>query len=292
LQTEGVTLTNIAMLRTQKAQPSYSVVMLDDVGLPIAKAEGLIAKLDASKIPNLANVFKRFVYNDAYGVGFAVSTVAPFYRTDLKNPPLNFADLWDERYRGRLMLITPKQTSSVQLLTVAASLATGKPILEAQYELDKGWAKLAELKPNVQTIYEQTGNAVLQITQEQADIAGPDFSKQVWPYIKRGAPIRITTPKEGVFAGVNCITLVANAPEPDLGAAFIDRVLSPSVQKGLAEETYASPSVFGVELNPETRAMVAYPESKMNEMKLWVLDWDHINRQRSTIIDKWNQIFV
>jgi putative spermidine/putrescine transport system substrate-binding protein len=280
-QTENVTLGNIGILRTQKANPNYSVMLMDDVGVPIAKAEGLIAPLPKDKIPNLAKVFPNFIYNDGYGAAFAISTVSPWYNKGISKPVESFADLWSERFRGRYMMVTPKQTQTVQLLAVAASMATGKPILEAQYELDKGWAKMAELKPNVQTIYDDVGNAILQVSQGQADVGGPDFSKSIIPYIAKGAPL----------AGVNCVTLVKGSPEPDLGAAFIDRILSPAVQKGMSEYATAAPSVSGIELEAKTAAIVPYPESRMREMKLYVLDWNHINPQRSAILDKFNQVF-
>jgi putative spermidine/putrescine transport system substrate-binding protein len=289
-QTENVTLGNIGILRTQKANPNYSVMLMDDVGVPIAKNEGLIVALPKDKIPNLAKVFPNFMYNDGYGAAFAISTVSPWYNKSIK-PIESFADLWSERLRGRYMMVTPKQTQTVQLLAVAASMATGKPILEAQYELDKGWAKMAELKPNVQTIYDTIGNAILQVSQGQADVGGPDFSKSIVPYITKGAPLVQSQPSEGSFAGVNCVTLVKGSPEPDLGAAFIDRILSPAVQKGMAEYATAAPAVTGIELDAKTAAIVPYPESRMREMKLYVLDWEKINPQRSAILDKFNQVF-
>lgn len=290
-QTENVTLGNIGILRTQKASPNYSVMMMDDVGVPIAKQEGLIAPLLNDKIPNLAKVLPSFVYNDGYGAAFAISTVSPWYNKSIAKPLESFADLWSERFRGRYMMVTPKQTQSVQLLAVAASMATGKPILEAQYELEKGWAKMVELKPNVQTIYDTIGNAVLQVSQGTADIGGPDYSKSILPYIAKGAPLVQSKPAEGSFAGVNCITLVKGAPEPDLGAAFIDRILSAPVQKGMAEFTIAAPGVSGIELDAKTAAIVPYPESRMKELKLYVLDWEKINPQRGAILDKYNQVF-
>ncbi|MBS0517091.1 MAG: extracellular solute-binding protein [Proteobacteria bacterium] len=289
-QTENVTLGNIGILRTQKANPNYSVMMMDDVGVPIAKAEHLITQLPKDKIPNLAKVFPNFMYNDSYGAAFAVSTVAPWFNKSVK-PVESFADLWSERFRGRYMMVTPKQTQTVQLLAVAASMATGKPILEAQYELEKGWPKMAELKPNVQTIYDSINTAILAVSQGQADAAGPDFSKAVLPAIARGAPLVQAKPAEGAFAGVNTVTLVNKAPEPDLGAAFIDHILSPAVQKGMAEYTIAAPSVSGVDLDAKTAAVVPYPESRMKEMKLYVLDWEKINPQRGAILDKFNQVF-
>lgn len=288
-QTENVTLGNIAILRTQKANPGYSVMMMDDLGIPIAKAENLIEKLPRDKIPNLEKAFPRFIYNGDYGVAFAISNVSPWYVSSLSPPVESFADLWDERFRGRFMLITPKQSQSVHMVVVASSLTTGKPILEAQYELEKGWAKLAELKPNVQTIYEVTGTALLQAAQGQADCGGPDFSKVIQPYVLKGAPIKQSQPKEGTFAGVNCMTLVKGAPEPDLGAAFIDRMLSSEVQKTLAEATYAAPSVRDIELSKEVAAVVPYPDSKVND--LIILDWEKLNPQRGAIIEKFNQIF-
>jgi putative spermidine/putrescine transport system substrate-binding protein len=290
LQTENVTLGNIGILRTQKANPNYSVMMMDDVGVPIAKAENLIAQLPKDKIPNLSKVFPQFIYNDTYGAAFAISTVSPWYNKSIK-PVESFADLWSERFRGRFMMITPKQTQSVHLLAVAASMVTGKPILEAQYELDKGWSKMAELKPNVQTIYDNSNVAVLAVSQGQADVAGPDFSKQILPFVAKGAPIVMSQPAEGSFAGVNTMTLVKGAPEPDLGAAFIDFTLSTEIQKGLAEYTVAAPAVSGVTLDAKTAAIVPYPESRMKEMKLYVLDWEKINPQRGAILDKYNQVF-
>jgi putative spermidine/putrescine transport system substrate-binding protein len=288
-QTENVTLGNIAILRTQKSAPNYSVMFMDDLGIPIAKAENLIEKLPRGKIPNLEKAFSRFIYNDDYGVAFAISTVSPWFASSLSKPVESWADLWSERFRGRYMMITPKQSQSICLLAMASSFATGKPVLEAQYELDKGWARMAELKPNVQTIYESPGPVVLQVSQGQADVAGADFSKSVVPYIVKGAGIIQSQPKEGVFAGVNCMALVKGAPEPDLGAAFIDRMLSPDVQKALAEVTYAAPSVRDIDLKKEVAAVVAYPEARVNN--LIILDWEKINPQRGAIIDKYNQVF-
>ncbi len=289
-QTENVTLGQIAILRTQKAAPTYSVMMMDDVGIPIAKNEGLIDRLPQDKIPNLAKALPGFTYNEGYGVACTISAVAPWYNSSLK-PVESYADLWDPRFRGRFLMVTQKQTQSVQLLVMAAAHATGKPVLEAQYELDKAWDRMAELKPNVQTIFEIVGSAVLQVVQGQADVAGPSYSKDIMPYVMRKAPVRFSNPKEGSFAGVNCLTLVKGAPEPDLGAAFIDRMLSAAAQKGLAETIYAAPGVSGVDLKPDVAAIVPYPETRMHEMGLYVLDWNYINPRRAAIVDKFNQVF-
>ena len=290
-QTEGVTLGQIAILRTQKANPTYSVMFMDDVGVPVAKEEGLIDPLPRDKMPNLANVIPRFILNDGYAAAFAVSIVSPYYNTQAVKSVESWADLWDPKYLGRFMLVTPKQTQSVQLLVAATALATGKPFSEAQYLIDQGWEKMAALKPNVQTIFDNNVTAVLQIAQGQADIGGPDFSKTVLPYAFKKAPVAMSAPKEGVFGGVNTVTIVKNGPNPDLAAAFADRVLDASVQKALAEYTYAAPTVRGITLNAETAKVAPYPEARMDELKLMTVDWTAINPKRGAIVEKYNQVF-
>jgi putative spermidine/putrescine transport system substrate-binding protein len=290
-QTEGVTLGQIALLRTQKANPTYSVMFMDDVGVPVAKEEGLIDALPRDKMPNLARVIPRFVLNDGFAAAFAVSIVSPYYNTQAVQGVGSWEDLWDPKYKGRFMLVTPKQTQSVQMLVAATALATGKTFQEAQYLTDQGWDKMAALKPNVQTIFDNNVNAVLQVMQGQADIAGPDFSKTVLPYAMKKAPLAMSSPKEGVFGGVNTVTLVKNAPAPDLGAAFADRMLDPAVQKALSEYTYAAPPVTGITLNAETAAIVPYPEVRMAELKLMTIDWSVINPKRGAIVEKYNQVF-
>lgn len=291
LQTEGVTLGQIAILRTQKADPTYSVMFMDDVGVPVAKEEGLIAELPRDRMPNLATVIPRFVLNDGYAAAFAVSLITPYYNTQSVSGITSWEQMWDPRYKSRVLIVTPKQTQSVQLLVAAAALATGKPFKEAQYDLDAGWDKLAALKPNVQTVYDNNVTAVLQVAQGQADIAGPDFSKTVLPYAMKKAPVAMSYPGEGVFGGVNTVTLVKNGPNPDLAAAFADRMLDPAVQKALSEYTYAAPTVTGVTLNEQTAKLAPYPESRMDELKLMTIDWTAINPKRGAIVEKYNQVF-
>jgi putative spermidine/putrescine transport system substrate-binding protein len=291
LQTQGVTLGQIAILRTQKANPAYSVMFMDDVGVPVAKAEDLIAPLPRDKMPNLANVIPTFLLNDGYAAAFAVSVVSPYFNTDAIDEITSWEKLWDPALKSRFMLITAKQTQSVQLLVAATALATGKPFHEAQYLIDQGWDKLAKLRPNVQTIYENNPAAVLQVSQGQADVAGPDFSKTVLPYATKGAPVAMSAPKEGVFGGVNTVTVVKGGPNPDLAAAFADRMLDPAVQKGLAEYTLAAPTVNGITLNAQAAKLVPYPAARMKEMGLMTIDWSFINPKRNEIVERYNTVF-
>ncbi|WP_245449861.1 extracellular solute-binding protein [Chelatococcus asaccharovorans] len=289
--TEGATLANIAALRATRDAPRFSVMSMDDVGIPQAKQEGLIDKLDPAKIPNLEKVYKRYIFEDGFGVGFAISSAALFINPQVTKPIQSYEEIFDPKYRKQILLNTPKNTQSILMLIVATALATGKPLKEAQYLVDSGWDKLATLKPNILTIYDSEAQ-VLQVAQGQAAIGGIEYSKAVYPHTAKGVPLDMTFPKEGSFTGINSITMVKNAPEPELGAAFINRILEPSVAKMLAEQTLSAPSVSGIEFKPEVAKFLAYPDTKATELGLFTPDWNYIVPRRGPWLERYNQLFT
>src|SRR5580658_5011278 len=288
--TEGVTLTQIAALRATRDNPKYSVMFMDDIGVELSKREGLIDPLPAGKLPNLAGVLPRFLFYDGYGAAFAISTGGLVYNPQVTKPLTTYAELWEPRFKQRFLMTTPKFTQSLYLLIAAASLVTGKPLKEAQYEIDNAWDKMAALKPNVISTYENPSQ-VMMVAQGQVEIAGIEYSKNLYPYKIQGAPLDMCFPKEGTFAGINCLTFVKGGPEPDLGAAFINRMLDPAVQQGLAAATLTSPSVKGATFTPDIAQYIAYPESKMTEMGLFAADWTYINPRRPGWLEQYNQVF-
>ncbi|WP_293862796.1 extracellular solute-binding protein [uncultured Alsobacter sp.] len=290
LAEEGFTLPNIAKMRATKSNPKYTVMFVDDLAVPICKAEDLIAPLPADKMPNMAKLFPRFNYEDGYGTGLGISIGTMYYNVAEK-PPTSFADLWDPRYKKAIKLNSWQNTSGLFFLIATAALVTGKPFAQAQYEVDKVWQKFAELKPNVQNVYTSAVEAANEIAQGQAVIGGIDYSKFIYPYTAKGAPIDMVFLKEGCFAGVNCQVLVKGGPNQDLGVAFMDRMLSPTVQKELAEFALVSPPVSGVDLSAQALKYVAYPDKRMDELNLFIPDWGYINKQRAAWTESANRIF-
>jgi putative spermidine/putrescine transport system substrate-binding protein len=288
--TEGVTLTQIAALRATRNNPKYSAMFMDDIGVDLATSEGLIDKLPLDKMPNAERVFKRFILSEGHGAAFAISTGGWAYNPQNGPTIESYGDLWDPKYKGRILLQSQQNTQGVYMLVAAAGLALGKPWSESQYHLDASWDRMKAIKPNILTLYSQN-SMVMMVAQGQADFAGIEYSKQVYPYTVAGAPIDMTFPKEGTFAAVNCLTLPKNAPEPELGAAFLNYMLDPEVQLGLGSATLTAASIGGLNFKPDVSKYIAYPESKMDDMKLFTCDWKAINPIRSSLIEKYNQVF-
>ena len=288
--TQGVTLEQIALMRSTRNNPKYSVMFIDDIGVDLAKKEGLIEQLPADAIPNMGRVLKRFIFNEGYGAAFALSSVGLVYNSETGKPLASYSELWEERFRKRFLMTSPKSTQSLYLLIAAVTIETGKPYAEAQYLIETAWDKMTALKPNVLSTFDNAAT-VMQVAQGQADIAGLSFSKSVYPYTMKGAPLDMCFPREGTFAGINCLTLVKGAPDRELGIAFINHMLDPGVQRGLAEATLAAPTISGLEFKPDIAKYMPYPESKMDEMAIFSPDWTFLNPLRPKLLEKYNQVF-
>lgn len=291
LAEEGATLAQIARLRATKDAPRYTVMFVDDLGIEIAKREGLIDPLPTARMPNLARVYPRFIYEGGYGVALAVSTGGIFYNPAKTKPLTSYAELWESRFARKVALVTPRNTPGVFVVIACAAMATGKPFREAQYLADQAWPKLEALKPNVLKIY-TSDTTSLEVAQGEGDLGGIEYSKYVLPYTRQGASIDMCYPKEGAFAGVNCQVLVKGGPNPELGAEWMNRMLSPEVQQPLAEVSLAAPPIDGLEFKGDLARMLAYPVAKMDEMALFSPDWAYVNQNRPAWIERYNQIFV
>lgn len=291
LAEEGFTLANVSKMRATKDNPRFSVMFIDDLAIPIAKAEGLIAELPRDRMPALANLYPRFMYEDGYGTALGISLGGIFHNTRVR-PPATYAELWEPRYRGKLKLVSPNNTPSMFFLIVAAAVETGKPFAEAQYEIDKAWDRIAALKPNVQNIFGDGIQAANEVAQGQADIGLLEYSKYVYPYTARRAPVTMAFPREGSFAGTNCQVLVRGGPHQDLAVAFMNRMLEPAVQKPFSEFAMTSPPISGLEFGADAARWIAYPVAEMDSRGLFTPDWSYINARRSAWTERLNRIFA
>ena len=104
----------------------------------------------------------------------------------------------------------------------------------------------------MQNLFGDGIEAANEIAQGQAEIGGIEYSKYVYPYTARRAPVTMCFPKEGTFAGTNCQVLVKNGPHQDLGGAFMNRMLSRRCRSRSAEFALTAPPVSGIDFSAET----------------------------------------
>jgi putative spermidine/putrescine transport system substrate-binding protein len=185
--TLGVTLEQVALLRSTRNNPRYSVMFVDDVGVALAKGEGLIDLLPTERIPNMERLLKRFLFNEGHGAAFAMSMASLVYNSQTGKPLSSYRELWDERFRQRFLMYSPKATQSIYLLIAAVAVEANKPYAEAQYLIEQAWPKMAALRPNVLSLIENE-SAIMQVAQGEADIAGLFFPRASIPTPSRVRP--------------------------------------------------------------------------------------------------------
>jgi putative spermidine/putrescine transport system substrate-binding protein len=287
---EGFTLANVGKMRATRDNPKFSVMFIDDVAIPTCKTEGLIERLPQADMPALADLYPRFGF-DGWGTALAISVASMFHNTSI-TPPASYADLWKPDYAGKLKLVSPKNTPSVFFLIVAAAVKSGKPFAEAQHLIDDSFDKVAAIKPNVMNLFDSGPQAASEVAQGQADIGLLELSKYIYPYTAKGAPVTMSFPTEGSFAGNNCQVLVKGGPNKDLAVAFMNRMLEPATQKAFSEFALTAPPVSGIEFSAETLKYIAYPVEEMDKRGLFTPDWEFINAKRSGWTEKLNGIFA
>ncbi len=292
LRQQGSTLGQISQLRASKEAPKFTVMFVDDLGVEIAKREGLIDPLpegqDAEPREGLSalHLQRRLRRRADDLVG------GPVLQHEDRQAARELRRHVGPEVRRRRSRSSPrKNTPSVFMAIATAAIVTGKPYKEAQYLVDQAWPKLAQLKPNVLKLYD-TDDAPLQVAQGEGVMGGPEYSKYVYPYQVKGAPIDMSFPKEGAFAGVNCQVFVKGGPNPDLGAAFMNRVLEPKIQQGLAGSHHRGAVGRRHRVQAGHRQDASYPDTKMDQLGLFSPDWAFVNKERPGWIEKMAQIFV
>ena len=111
----------------------YDVIHPSDYMISVLIREGLLQKLDQSKLPNNKNFDKGLVsaYGDAldYIVPYQMGTQAIVYNSEtVTNPPKSWADLWSPEYKGRIVSVDDSRVViGMALLTLGYDVNSTDP---------------------------------------------------------------------------------------------------------------------------------------------------------------------
>ena len=145
--------TMLAKLEAAKGG-DYDLVIADDDIVETAISEGLVAKLDKTKLSNLGNVNpiyqgQFFDPEDAYTVPYGAGVQTIVYDPALVEKPITcYADLWDESLKDNLAVIgNYRVVDGMALKVLGESYNTADPAV-----LEQAKAKLLELAPKPERI--------------------------------------------------------------------------------------------------------------------------------------------
>ncbi len=271
----------VANIRAGGGDAPYSIFMGNENIATLLRSEGFFEPLDASKLPNLANVYDNFKNPGLNGVRGIISPIGLGYRTDLvKTPPKSWDDLWSNpEFKGKIGLYQIGNTAAVLFLLLTAKLYGG-----SEDKIDVAFDKIKQLLPFEQVSW--SGAAAASLVRGDSIVAPVDWG-EVIALRKKGAPVDMVVPEEGVVAFEQSFNLVKTGPAKDEAHAYLNYILDPKVQAQYSGALYTSPCNTETTLPDDLAAEIPILGDKMKSIISF--DWDAYLPKIPEVTDRWNK---
>ena len=246
--------------------------------------EDLWLPLDKSKIPNMAYIYDKAIFNE-YTIWSNVGDYVIGYNANkISTIPTSWEDLWDDNYNQKVVLFSFEHTGTLNLLVQLAEKYGG-----GVDNIKPGFDKLVELynKGNILAMVsgDAEGQSLLQL--EEAWL-GMICNGRVIDLQKKGADfVKIARPKEGTYGMISTVQVAKNTQEPELAMKFMNYVLSPECQEIFAEKTFYSPVVSNAKIPADLEGILLSGE---DIEKLYMPDWEKINEVKDQWIEDWMKL--
>lgn len=262
------------------------VIYLSDSFSQLGVAQGLFQEVDASKIPNLSEIYELGRNPQGkYGPAYTIGRVGLVYDSAKVDPAItSWADLWRADMKSSVSL--PGITTTAGPMVV---LQAGKHAgVDAYEDSEKAFEAISELKPNVVKNYNTGSELVNLISTGEVRVAlAQDFTlASMQAAVKT---MTWATLKEGDIATLNMVNIPKGSENVELAHQFINFVLSKEVQQKEAEQGVDAPINSKVELSPEQAKMWTYGADQVS--KLGRIDYAKLNDAKTDWIDQWNEVF-
>jgi spermidine/putrescine transport system substrate-binding protein len=190
-------------------------------------ANGLLAQLDHSQLPNLTQLEPRFQQPDwdpelKWSAPYMVTAAGIAYNRKLNPPPRAWADMWDRRLAGKLtMLDDPFDTIGAALKKLGLSVNTND-----RAQLLRAEAEAIKQKPLLR--------AYLNAEVRDQLVSGDVLAAHMWNTTAQQAmdnspELGFVYPSEGYAVYPDCSVILRESKRPELAHKFINYLLRPDI---------------------------------------------------------------
>lgn len=227
-------------------QAPADVSMMAQVPRIKGEEAGLWAKLDESRMKNIANLPDHFVHRYADGSLGGTGAVS-WYITLVTNTdvypeaPGSWKALWDPANKDQIGLMSLASNSFLLEITATTHFG-GTAILDTDEGILQVMEKLAEVKPNVRMWWRDEGQ--FQQALETGEVPMGEYYHDVTGVAaSQGKPVRSTFPDEGgvLDSGSWVVSTASTALEQ--AEIFIDYMARPEVQTTISRKLGTAPTV-------------------------------------------------
>ncbi len=235
-------------IQLQKGK-GYDIVVPSSYYIDRMRSEGLLHKIDKSRLTNFKHLYrtlldKPYDPDNQYSVPYLWGSTGIAVNAAVIEPGSikRWADLWDPRWKGQLLLTDDVREVFHMALKINGHSANSTD----PEEIRLAYEKLKELMPNVLVFNSDAPR--------EPYMAGDVNLGMIWNgeavMAQQEMPdIRYVYPEEGTIFWVDSFAIPAGAENLDEAHAFIDFMLRPEIAKLCSEEIgYATPNLAGVKL--------------------------------------------
>jgi len=242
--------TNEALLaKLQNADVEYDVICPSNYPIELLLRQGKLRPLDLQALPHLVNVDPRFLNRDfdpgnRHSVPYFWGVTGIAYDTKRVASADSWAVLWDERYKGRiLMLDDPREAFGTALKWRGLSMnATDLGSLRAAQAL------LEKQKPLVRA-YNSTNFEDVLLSRDVW--LAQAWNGQIARAMEQDPGLAFAVPREGAATYLDSLAIPRGAPHPELAHAFLDFTLEAEIAAEICRTMkYSSPNRAALALLP------------------------------------------
>ncbi|MEK8130719.1 ABC transporter substrate-binding protein [Paenibacillus filicis] len=243
------------MTKIAQGGTSYDISIPSEYAISKMKQEGLLLPIDASKIPNLKYVDKRFMNlpfdrGNQYSIPYFWGTVGILYNREMLGGREihGWADLWDESLRNQILLVDgAREVIGMSLNTLGYSLNDTD-----EEHLQEALRKLNQLTPNVKAI---VGDEIKMLLAGEEAAVGVVWSGDASKIISENDKLEYVVPQEGTNLWFDNMVIPKTATNIEGAYKFMNFILDPEVNAKNTEYVgYSTPNAEALKLLPKELA--------------------------------------
>jgi len=239
------------LAKIQAGASGYDLIQPSDYMVATMIELGLLEEINKDNIPNLKNIVSSF-QTPPFDPGSKHSIIytwgitgIAYNKNYVKEQPTSWNDLWNEAYKGRVILLNdPREVMGMALIKNGFSNSSTD-----KGELEKAFADMKTLLPSV--IAFDTDNIKQKMIAEEAWIGS------VWSgdaaFIQAENPnVDYVIPKEGATIWADTMAIPKGAKHKELAEKFINYLMDPEVSvKNYESIGYSNPNEQAYPLHSE-----------------------------------------
>ena len=226
---------------TDPGGPVFDVVAANTVEIAQFVAQQQLAPLKLADIPNAARQLQRFRQPEAipglthqgqvYAVPYTYSEMGLIYdRQQLSQPPDSVAELWNPRWRGRVLAFD----GSSHGFALGAMRLGLPPFAIAEPQFGAVARSLVELRRNLLSFDTLPEESLELFRRHRVAVMHANYGRQqLKQFQDAGLDVGYVVPREGALAWLDCWAISRRSAQVALATQWINYLLEPQVSREL-----------------------------------------------------------